>query len=314
MLKFLKNVILFSAVLTLILSGMIYCFYKLGGNDLPAPKYSNSISFNEKIDFIRDKDLTKIEYIAVGSSMTLNNVDSETMVKYLGDNYLNLGSWGFKINHSKEMIQHLIQFLPNLKAVILSTNLMDFSDIKLMEININYQKVIKSIRFLPGFLSYSVDPDIRYLYENSITNPGRMSGRKSYQSLEFDFNGGVILDLMPEMISKERWSKDLSGYEVSQFEMDNVKHLNDILNEYGIGLYVVITPVRSGSMSSQDHDKYKEKIKALIKFMEVTDIGCIDCNDMTELNDSLYVDYAHLNKRGAEKFTKYFIMNLLKVK
>ena len=88
----------------MILSGIIYYIYKKGGNDLPAPAFSNSISFNEKIDFIRDRDLSKIEYIAIGSSMTLNNIDSETMVKYLGENYLNLGSRGFKISETKKIL------------------------------------------------------------------------------------------------------------------------------------------------------------------------------------------------------------------
>ena len=144
--KLIKNLILFFFLISLILTIIFYYFYKIGGDDLPAPAFSNSISFNEKIDFIKDKDLSKIEYIVLGSSMSLNNINSQIMVNALGENYLNLASWGFKISGSERYLKEMIDHFPNLKAVVISTGFMDFTD-KVRNIKVDYDLINNTINY-----------------------------------------------------------------------------------------------------------------------------------------------------------------------
>jgi hypothetical protein len=307
MTKFIKKLFLFIILITIILSGAFYYFYKIGGDDLPAPNLSNSISFNEKIDFIKDKDLSKIEYIVLGSSMALNNIDSETMVKYCGENFLNLASWGFKISDSNQFVGNLINYFPNLKTVILSTNLMDYSDKRLLEINIEYSKVKRVLNNYLGIFTYLTNFNLKYFYNNSKENKQRTADNNSYQSLNFDRKGGVVISIKPDKIDPERWSKNLNDYKISDYEVSNLIELIKILKEKKIELIIAISPLRPGSQNKEDYDAYTNEINKIQNITVKENVKYINTNDFQIWDDSLFVDYAHLNKFGCSKYTELVI-------
>lgn len=308
--KLIFKILLFFSMMFIVISMIFYTFYLIGGNDLPAPNYSNSISFNEKMDFIRHKDLNKIEYIVLGSSMSLNNIDSEIMIEKFGENYLNLASWGFKFSDIELFLQNMLGYFPNLKSVIISSNLMDYSDIRLVEIIINYPNLKRSLEYFPGIFSYFIDLDIKYLLNNSRGNEGRKSNISFYQSLDFDEYGGVVLNIPPDNIDEKRWVKNLNDYRVSKYQIEKLNGVIDVLKQKQIKLYITFSPLRPGSQTLEEHEKYEIQIKKIENELAKRDVEFINCNSIYPWNDSLYVDYAHLNKKGTEIYTD-LILNFI---
>ena len=302
MIRFLKKILLFFVIITAVLSGMFYYFYTVGGNDLPAPAFSNSISFNEKIDFIRDKDLSGIEYIAIGSSMTLNNIDSEVMVKHLGENYLNLGSWGFKISDSERFLKEMIGFFPDLKAVFISTTFVDFSA-EVRNISVDYGLVKRSVKYNLGFLPYILSLDLRYMYSNSKTNTRRVLYQDSYDNLVYDEYGGAILGIPEKKIDPVRWNNNIADFDVSEKELGHLKSLIGFLKNQNIETIIAVPPQREGLMDDQNLALIKSEIERIRKTTESSGGRFFSSFDYGIWPDSLFVDYCHLNKAGAEKYT-----------
>lgn len=303
MFKFVKKIVFFFILISLILSGIFFYFYKIGGDDLPAPAFSNSLSFNEKIDFIRDKDLSNIEYVAIGSSMTLNNVDSEVMAKHFGENYLNLGSWGFKISDSKKFLEEMIGFFPNLKAVIISTTFVDFSSTT-RNIEVDYELVKRSLKYELGIIPYITNLDLRYMLNNSKTNKAKMSDSGSYDILSYDNFGGVILEISQDQINQERWNNDITDFDVSEKELTSLKNLIEFLKNLDVRTVIAIPPQREGLMNDEKLKIINIEISRIIAVAQPSGAYFINSFDQGLWADSLFVDYCHLNKTGAEKFTK----------
>ncbi|MGD9706500.1 MAG: hypothetical protein AB7V07_02355 [Candidatus Delongbacteria bacterium] len=307
--EFVKKIFLFSLIISLILSCMIYYLYRIGGNDLPAPKFSNSISFNEKIDFIRSKDLSKVEYIAVGSSMTLNNVDSETMVKYFGKNYLNLGSWGFKISDNYKFIREMADVFPDLKVVLISTGFMDFSS-SVRNIEVDYGLVKNSVNHNIGPLAYLMSFDLKYLQENSKKNIHNKERRNSYQNLSYDTHGGAVLDIEPVHIDTLRWNMNIKNFAVSREELESLKELIEFLNSRGIKTCIAVSPQREGLNDKETIGMIKSNNAMIRSVIETAGGLLVDPYIYGTWPDSLFVDYAHLNNNGAVKYTEIITQSL----
>ncbi len=70
---------------------------------------SNSISFNAKSAFI-NRNYSKMkhaDYVIMGSSMSLNNIDGLFLEKATNHKVINLSSWGMKIFDFKEFLCHI---------------------------------------------------------------------------------------------------------------------------------------------------------------------------------------------------------------
>jgi hypothetical protein len=303
MLKFIKKLILFFILISFILCGMFFYFYKTGGDDLTAPAFSNSLSFNEKIDFIRDKDLSRIEYIAIGSSMTLNNVDSEIMVRHLGENYINLGSWGFKISDSERFLKEMSGFFPNLKTVIISTTFVDFSSTT-RNIQVDYDLIRLSVKHKLGMIPYLMNLDLRYMLNNSKTNKAKIRDSGSYDILSFDEYGGVILKIPEEAINPERWNNDITNFEVSEKELSALNELKDFLKSRNIKTVITVPPQREGLMNEEKLKLVNNEISRIQKVVLSGGGIFINSFELGVWPDSLFVDYCHLNKAGAVKYTE----------
>lgn len=308
--KFLVKMLFFTIMIFLINSGLFFYFYKIGGNDLPAPNFSNSISFNEKIDFIRDKDLSKIEYIVIGSSMALNNIDSETMVKHLGENYLNLASWGFKISDTKLFLENMTDLFPSLKTVIISTSFMDFST-EVRNITVDYRLVKNAVKFRLGILPYILSPELKYYYNNSKTNQSKKNVKNSYQNLVYEEYGGAVLDIDEDHINSERWNKNILEFKVSDEELISLSVLIDFLSSKNIITVVSLAPQRAGLIDENVNIEIKKEIDKIRRVTEKK--GGVFINSFEEFtwSDSIFVDYTHLNSTGAAIYSDIIAKTIL---
>ena len=104
--KFIINIFKFLLFPTIIIGIIFFTIIKkIGLENLPALNFSSSYSYNEKIRFLKNKSNSP-SIIAIGSSMTLNNLDSDIVVKELKDDeYLNVSSWGLRISESYKLLK-----------------------------------------------------------------------------------------------------------------------------------------------------------------------------------------------------------------
>ena len=87
--KFLINNIVFFGIVffpVILATGYLH-------NYIPGPKITNSYSYNEKMKFIMNREVNQPEIIAVGSSITFNNLNSDIIVgSFNTKSFLNLSS------------------------------------------------------------------------------------------------------------------------------------------------------------------------------------------------------------------------------
>ena len=306
MVRLIWKILIFLVLMLIVLSFIFFYFYKIGGDDLPASRYSNSISFNEKIDFMKTKDISKIEYISIGSSMTLNNIDSEIIVDHLGSNYINLGSWGFKISNSSEFLEKMTDFFPDLKAVIISASFVDFTT-GTWSAEVNYSLLRADLKYGLDILSYFLSPDLKYLRDNSRSNNKLKKKKNMYSSLAFDEYGGCILDIDSDKINNERWVNDISKFNIDESELRSLEILLKFLRKKNIQAVFAIPPQRRGMINDTNIITINEKIKKIQTVVEENSGIFVNSFGFGAWDDSLFVDYAHLNKTGAARFTDSLI-------
>ena len=118
----------FMVLLIFILLSSLGVYMMMNGltwKDFPGPKVSDSYSFNEKMHFLK-KSTIQADVISVGSSMTLNNLNSISVVNNLAtESYINTGSWGMTMKDDFTLLKILCG-ARCLKVLIINSCLADF--------------------------------------------------------------------------------------------------------------------------------------------------------------------------------------------
>jgi len=94
---------------------------------LASPCVTDNFSLNEKLGFLKHYPKGNVEIVCVGSSLALNNIDSQAFLAELGSQrtYVNVAAFGMKIGHTRHLLRlYLERFHP--KLVILPMGLVDF--------------------------------------------------------------------------------------------------------------------------------------------------------------------------------------------
>ncbi len=259
---------------------------------------SNSISFNCKSAYLLKNKikLNDANYVILGSSMSLNNIDGEYLEKITKDKIINLSSWGMKISDFKELLAYV-----NPKSKII--------------INISFTDFGKSS--IEKYLNFPICGQNEYLnkifhFTNFKTQVKQIeqfvndSLHKDYTCLNFDKTGSVMLFQNNFNISSQRW--DDSHIAPSKADMDNFITQLGLLKNHTV--YVFFSPERL---------KYKSKIKRRI----LSDLDknikrnfnnvCFFNNYNQDYSDSKFVDCHHFNNIGARDYSK-LIFNQLESK
>ena len=130
--NFLTIILKFTTPMIFIIS-FIFWFY-----GQPPKKHSNSVSLNSKINFIKQKYANaNLDVLSFGSSMNLNNLNSEAIVENYGKKYLNISSWGQNMEETYNLMKIFIPYYKP-KFVFISSNISDFNK---SNKNINYSSI-----------------------------------------------------------------------------------------------------------------------------------------------------------------------------
>jgi hypothetical protein len=275
---------------------------------LPPPNVSNSISLNAKVLYLKD-NLPKgnIDILSIGSSMSLNNINSNSIAKnQYNKNYINVSSWGLNIEESFNLLKtYNIKYNP--KTVIISSNLVDFF-ISKQKIKYNIiNKFLASNNFNIHYLKFwSFSQAIRdsrllslYKYDNTI-----------YESLKFDKYGGVNYPGNNFKINDKRWQGEkLKNYSIDTIQYSYLDSISKYCSSNGIKFVFIQSPFREGYYSKLK----KEELCIIQNHIDKVEIilnntNSLFVNSLVEnWNDRLFVDFTHLNEEGSRLYTEYFL-------
>jgi hypothetical protein len=280
----------------------------------PIPlRFSNSISYDVKLNFIRDtKLLAGANTLVIGSSMALNNIDGshiESEVTQV-EKVANLASWGLQTSEMLQLIK-LIN-LDDVKYVIYATQYLDFEDARRSKID---DAEVKSYLNNEFILSPYVTTltSIRTNISNYVNYSSIYLNPHKYTYLDYDKTGGINLDLQGKDIDKERWdSVSQTNYRLDEECFTAFSEIHQILKKKGIQFIVLTTPYRKSIMKDNANlpDVYKQYVKKVKALSQKDGFIYFNTQDSLNLEDSYFIDGIHLNKEGARLVSDEIIKRL----
>jgi hypothetical protein len=306
--SFLKKIILFSlfcTILSAIIVGVYVFRFQISKNDIPAPPLSDSYSLNEKIEFLRSakKDA---HVLAIGSSIALNNLHSETISKRIhGSLFLNAASWGMNMGDNYALLKAVYDIYHPDTLIIASS----ISEFELPAKKADYKRVQEYLT-AGDFIAdlYHVRCfNLRYYMDNAKYKKLVQSTRNQYEYLVFDQYGGVNIDDKDFKIDPRRWNANFDVKKMSVSNYDYVDSISTFCKLKNIKLLFFQSPFRRGIYSNLGAKKLQElqahidRIAAILK----RDKQVLVNADKVLWDDALYLDGEHLGTKGAEAFTTY---------
>jgi len=298
--NFLKKFLLFISLPALIVGVFLVTDY----HNLPAPKYTWSYSLNEKLFRFDNFDC---DYLCVGSSTALNNVNSGEIVSgFSSDRYFNFASWGIKVTDIHSLLKvYLNDYKP--RCVIFVSNILDFNpSFQLLKEDQVAQRIANPNKYI-AVTDYFTHFDLPYYYKYYQLNRKYRSTDTTNASMMFDKYGGVPLR-SPKIpgVNNTNWNDSL---DFSQLLEENYYYLDTILkmlSTRGINFVFVMSPIREGLIDENYRVHIKEHKRKVRKILDNYNYQFIDATERL-WPDTLFFDYAHLNQQGAGIFTKYFM-------
>jgi len=268
-----------------------------------APKISNSYSLNEKL---YRAPHTPLDVLAIGSSMTQANLESETLVHGLGDvSYFNFANWGFSIKDIRNFAG-LVTELYRPSRVIIVSNVIDFRN---AELEYDVSRIKKYLRspFRPAWnLRYF---DMKYLLERTMDNRENLRRTDIYSSLCFDSWGGVSYSTEDFKIRRHRWNNGVHFDLLDEQAYHDLEEVCRILQEKSVQPVFVLSPLRDGLVD----DHYRMAIQAHAERVQkiIADANGVFL-DTTKFSwpDHLFVDGTHLNQAGGRRLSQMLVERL----
>ncbi len=313
MIGFFKRLGLFS-LLCLVLSGIvisIYAFtYKVSFDDIPAPPLSDSYSLNEKVEFLRTAK-KEVPVIAIGSSISLNNLSSESLVKHFKSHaYLNTSSWGMNMQDNYNLLKTLYKvYHPD--TLILASSIVEFEKSDKL---VNYSLVEKYLTSgdFAANLYHVKCFNLRYYMDNINFKKRVRADKHRYEYLVFDENGGINLEGEGFKIDQHRWNESFERKNLDTLSYSYLDSISTFCKSKNIQFLFFQSPFRKGIYSQLDADKTEElstHLKKIESILKKNNQVFID-TDKVLWNDSLFIDFMHFNKKGAAAFTDYCLDKL----
>lgn len=265
-------------------------------------RFSNSISYDAKLNFMRNnKLLDGTNTIVIGSSMALTNINGTRLeegsekIKKIA----NLSSWGLQTSEVLQLIK-LIK-LDKIEYIIYPTQYIDFKEYRVKDIDEDEVKSFLNNEFiLSPYLNRleSLVSNIRdYMqYDNKYLNPNK------YSYIGFDKTGGIELNFSSEYIDKKRWnSQKREEYTLEERCFNDLQELNNIAKSKDITLIVITTPYRKPILQdnkdvSYIFNKYVQKLEYISNKQQFI---YLNMHEKLNLSDNYFLDRSHTNKKGA---------------
>ncbi|MDA3926995.1 MAG: hypothetical protein PF904_20160 [Kiritimatiellae bacterium] len=267
---------------------------------LAAPRVTNSYCLNEKL---YRAPYDTLDVLAIGSSMTMINLNSEVLVNGLANpRFYNFGSWGFNIQDVYSFTELLVErYKPSIFIIV--SNAVDFRP-KDLEYDINEVRLyLKSSCRSLGYLNYL---DLKYFIKKTMENRENMSAPDIYSSLFFDQWGGVALHKEGFEIRKYRWNHGLLFDQLLESNYVELEEICRVLNDRSTKLFFVLSPLREGLVD----DNYRKSIKLhadRVRGIVESKGGTFVDTTLYKWEDKLFVDGTHLNADGGCRLSEILL-------
>lgn len=291
-----------TAVMSVLL--ILFLAYKTG--NLAAPPVTGSLSFDEKLYYTAGmKGVKDIDVLAVGSSMTFNNLSSAPIADRISKKFINFSSWGLTIEQTAYFIKFLVP-LYKPKIVIIVSSPMDFYYSKRSPALFDKNEVRRYLMGHDVIQSYGKHFDPIYLLKLSKDIKELRSSNSRYESLLFDAYGGVLLDINKANIDRERWETRIDPARLDPEAYRALENLGLFLKQQKITFVMVQPPMRHAAVDglSGQLANHWQKVKDI---SSNTSFIFVNMHERLNLSDDFFVDYAHLNYKGADIFTRGFL-------
>ena len=293
-------------VVTVLIPMLIIVGLLIGANregSLAPPPLAGSISFDLKAEFLREKDRDACKVLAIGSSMALNNLDSEVIVRRLGiqDQFLNAGAWGRRMGQTRAFLEVLLEkYDPRL--VILATAPIDF--IEAEDEDYDRRHLARFIKGSPYWLTVARYFSPTY-YVRQRKEMLRIKRRRDiFTSLQFDAYGGVVFDVTRESDPswERRYSEAYALNDKSPRQYQQLGVIAELLRERDIELVVVQSPIRGEAFEMQKQ-AILDHWQQLQQVVEAHQIRFVNLHDEILVGNDCFSDAVHFNSKGVRLFT-----------
>jgi hypothetical protein len=268
----------------------------------PAPRITANFALNEKLALARQHRAEGVDVLALGSSMTLNNLSSEGVMAHFGPvRYLNLGAWGMGAEELSVTGPALVERLrPD--TVIVVTNLMDFKRAVMLSASDSAHAVryLDSARPLSAYWHHW---DAPYFLRQMEFDRTRFTDPTNYEYFAMDTHGGVTLDVPPHLMHAVRFHEEPpKATELDEQRYADLHRFARWLHERNIRLMVLASPYRDG-LNTADVDAVQaghlERLRAML-----LPLGHVVIDAHAHpWPDALFVDASHFGPKGAADFT-----------
>ncbi len=271
------------------------------------PLLTNSVSFDAKIENLKAHKIKQVDMLAVGSSMTLNNVQSQVVVDSLKCSYYNLSSWGLQISDLRYMLKYYVpKFKP--RYVLLVSSVVDFTT----RGNSTIKDYIEMPDFLKGYKPYfyyqNFNPILSIVDRKHELNTLK-NVKDDYTSLSFDEYGGIPLKIPPEKISAERWNyQPQFPTKDTDYQYEALDSLARHLNQMHIKLFFVQPPIKRSYVAALNDSTIIPQHFSKSESIVTRNNGIyINLSALPEYQtDKLFIDQFHLSDTGARLFSQQF--------
>lgn len=303
--RFLLHVLLFSSLVLLGIGAYVRSYRQL----LPAARVTPNGVLNMKLSALRHRGQHPCHVLALGSSMTMNNLSSPDVVAHFHDtSYVNMGAWGMDIQQSTALAHVLVPLLKP-RTVLLMSNLNDLvpSADRYPVDTARVSAYLLRWGTLEGYLR-NLKP--AYYLREMERNQVRMQDHGNYEFMGVDDHGWAPLVIPPERIDRARWNKQppqarwLNGNEYAM-----LADLSNYLHEQGARLVFIQSPYRAGVRNAAVDSLVQQHLQRVRALLEPEGHAVLDATDRY-WPDSLFVDYSHLSERGAQLVTEHALAKL----
>ena len=284
-------------------STVAYAYYF--SKEYPLP-FTNRISFDAKIKFIREKiDVTKIDTIIVGSSIGLNNVHGVALEKSSKrcNHVLNLSVYEASPVQVGQLLK-LIGAFPNLKRIIYSAQFSDFQHASSFR---DYQP-----KWIRQYIAHKLTPivEAKFLLDASKNVAFLENRKKEWESkhgqnnqftyLGFDYTGSVPLHIYGKDIIKKRWENPHGSLYVAK-AFEALDRISKDTYKKGIKFYMVQQPYRQEPIKKHKHilAELKMFLHRITKIVTKNQGKVLSLYEELPLEDAYFADRSHLNDKGS---------------
>jgi len=275
-----------------------------------APQFTGNVSFDQKLMFVRDHLETSGEKITlvVGSSMALNNVDTDILTERLVSPYFDLGVWGMSIADAHRLADQIADRYPT-RDIILSTQFFELRDEALTNFTVTNEvldQYLNGTRLFGGFAQrdFYESLKLRRDWVRTYANPN------SYVNMQFNRSGAVPLDISADERDPVRWLPVQDFPAVCASCMDDVEKMCQDLGRRGIGFSVVLPPLTQWVRDQRPEVNalYLDRKERLRASLRACNAPLFDADEWAAFDDSCFADFSHLNREGTRQMSDMVVL------